>query len=374
MLRVPVISPDGRPLMPTKASRARRWINKGLAVVYQNDLNVFAVQLVNKPSGEETQDIAVGVDPGKLFSGIAVQSNNTTLWTGHLVLPYKKVRDSAEPTLRERMDTRRMMRSRSVGFAERTRRSRRINRKVCYSQRSHRQKRFSNRREKKVPPSIRANRQLEQRVIKELSLLYPLRVIVYEVVKARGSKGFSPVMVGQYWSISQLERIAPVIQKQGWETALKREALGLVKDKADKSRLSVNTHAVDGIALAATHFFRRKNYYHSNGKLSVPRNCEVTDATFYVIKRAPISRRQLHLLQFYKGGKRRKYGGTTTSHGFRKGDYVEAVKAGKQARGWVSGETARQVSVSDINWKRIGQFTARKVRLLKRSTGLIVNH
>ncbi|NEO12975.1 MULTISPECIES: RRXRR domain-containing protein [unclassified Moorena] len=358
MLRVPVISPDGRPLMPTKASRARRWINKGLAVVYQNDLNVFAVQLVNKPSGEETQDIAVGVDPGKRFSGIAVQSNKTTLWTGHLVLPYKKVRD--------RMDTRRMMR--------RTRRSRRINRKVCYSQRSHRQKRFSNRREKKVPPSIRANRQLEQRVIKELSLLYPLRVIVYEVVKARGSKGFSPVMVGQYWSISQLERIAPVIQKQGWETALKREALGLVKDKADKSRLSVNTHAVDGIALAATHFFRRKNYYHSNGKLSVPRNCDVTDATFYVIKRAPISRRQLHLLQFYKGGKRRKYGGTTTSHGFRKGDYVEAVKAGKQARGWVSGETARQVSVSDINWKRIGQFTARKVRLLKRSTGLIVNH
>ncbi|NEN98249.1 MAG: hypothetical protein F6K50_22845 [Moorea sp. SIO3I7] len=366
MLRVPVISPDGKPLMPTKASRARRWLNQGLAIVYPNDLNVFAVQLVNQPSSYQTQDIAIGIDPGKSFSGIAVQSNKATLWTGHLVLPYKKVRVG--------MDTRRMMRSRSVGFAERTRRSRRINRKIPYSQRSHRQKRFSNRRNKKVPPSIRANRQLENRVVRELSLLYPVSAIVCEIVKANGNKGFSPVMVGQYWAISQLEKIAPVTQKQGWETALKREALGLIKDKIDKSRQTVNTHAVDGIALAATHFYRRKNYYHRNGKLSVPKNCEVTNAVFSVIRRAPISRRQLHLLQFSKGAKRRKYGGTTTSHGFRKGDYVEAVKAGKAYRGWVSGETARQVSVSDINWKRIGQFTARKVRLLKRSTGLIVNH
>ncbi|NEP34959.1 RRXRR domain-containing protein [Moorena sp. SIO3B2] len=366
MLRVPVISPDGRPLMPTKASRARRWLNQGLAVIYQNDLNVFAVQLVNQPSEEQTQDIAIGIDPGKMFSGIAVQSNKATLWTGHLVLPYKKVR--------ERMDTRRMMRSRSVGFAEKTRRSRRIDRRVPYSQRSHRQKRFSNRVNKKVPPSIRANRKLEQRVAKELSLLYPVKAIVYEVVKARGDKGFSPVMVGQYWSISQLEKIAPVTQKQGWETALKREALGLVKDKTDKSRQTVNTHAIDGIALAATHFLRRKNYYHSKGKLSIPENCNITNALFSVIRRAPIIRRQLHLLNFRACGKRRKYGGTTTSHGFRKGDYVEAVKAGKITHGWVSGETAKQVSVSDINWKRIGQFTARKVRLLKRSTGLLVNN
>jgi len=29
-----------------------------------------------------------------------------------------------------------------------------------------------------------------------------------------------------------------------------------------------------------------------------------------------------------KGGERRDYGGTVTRHGFRKGDYVKAVKAG----------------------------------------------
>jgi hypothetical protein len=72
------------------------------------------------------------------------------------------------------------------------------------------------------------------------------------------------------------------------------------------------------------------------------------------------------------GGVRRKYGGTVTRHGFRKGDYVEATQGGRTYRGWVSGDTEKQVSVSDQNWKRLGQFSKNKVRLVQRSTGLIV--
>ncbi len=101
---------------------------------------------------------------------------------------------------------------------------------------------------------------------------------------------------------------------------------------------------------------------------------QITDAPFFVIKRPPISRRQLNLMLPSKVGNRRKYGGTTTRHGFRKGDYVKAVKAGITYQGWCSGDTAKQVSVSDISWKRIAQFTASKVRLLRRSTGLICKH
>ena len=74
---------------------------------------------------------------------------------------------------------------------------------------------------------------------------------------------------------------------------------------------------------------------------------------------------------FAKGGKRRKYGGTVTRHGIRKGDYVVAERKGIKYYGWCSGDTATQISVSDSNWKRLGQFSKNKTRLLKRSTGLI---
>ncbi|MHC5730026.1 MAG: RRXRR domain-containing protein, partial [Nostoc sp.] len=46
MLRVPVLTSSGKPLMPTKASRARRWLKEGKAKVIHNDLGIFQIQLV----------------------------------------------------------------------------------------------------------------------------------------------------------------------------------------------------------------------------------------------------------------------------------------------------------------------------------------
>jgi hypothetical protein len=68
------------------------------------------------------------------------------------------------------------------------------------------------------------------------------------------------------------------------------------------------------------------------------------------------------------GGVRRKYGGTVTRHGVRKGDLVNSPKG----MGYVSGNTEKQISVSDANWKRLGQLSAKKVQLIRRSNGLIV--
>ncbi|MBV6622653.1 MAG: RRXRR domain-containing protein [Rivularia sp. (in: Bacteria)] len=285
--------------------------------------------------------------------GIAIQSRNCTHWLGHLYLPFQKIKD--------RMEQRRMMR--------RGRRGRRINRKVPFCQRAHRQARFDNRRQCKIPPSIKANRNLEYRVLEVLSNIFPLLEVVIETIKARGDKAFSPVMVAQKWQLNRLSKDYMVQVKEGWETAQLRTLLGLKKQKTNKSDAVIETHAVDGIALACSEFV--KYQITSLNSRAWVGEVNITPCPLTVIRRPPISRRQLHLMVPSIGNKRRKYGGTVTRHGLRKGDFVEATLGKKTVRGWVSGDTKTQVSVSDANWKRLGQFSKNKVRLIQRSIGLI---
>jgi hypothetical protein len=350
MQRIPVLSVEGKPLMPTTAARARIWVTSGKAVGKWNDLGIYYVQLT-QPADDKVQPIVIGIDPGKKFSGIAAQSAKFTLFLAHLILPFEKVR--------ERMEQRAMMR--------RGRRGRRINRKVPFALRAHREKRFDNRRGNKLPPSIRANRQLELRVVRELGKVFPIASIVFEYVKAHGSKSFSPVMVGQKWMAGQLSELAPTFTQEGWKTAQIRTQLGLFKSK-NKAEQSPQSHAVDGIALAASQFMGYEKY-HRQGEDGAEwiGSVDVTPAVFKVIRRPPISRRQLHLMVPAKGGIRRKYGGTTTRHGLRKGDLVNSPKG----VGYVSGDTERQVSVSNAAWKRLGQISVSKVSLIRRSIGLI---
>jgi RRXRR protein len=351
--------------MPTTPARARKWIESGKAVKRWSDVGQFYVQLVAEPSGHDLQPIVIGVDPGKLYSGIGVQSPNFTLYTAHLILPFN--------TVRERMDSRRIMR--------RGRRGRRINRKVNFAKRAHRQARFSNRRSSKLAPSIKANRDLEIRTVSELCKIYPVMEIRFEYVKAdvdltsgrknaRSGKSFSMVMVGQTYAISQLNQIAPVVTIFGYQTAITRTHLGLVKNKADKSKPEFSTHAVDGVAIASSYFVQYRKYHcmglDGGDWFGV---VGLTEANLFVVKRPPFSRRQLHLMVPATGGIRRKYGGSTTRHGLRKGDLVNSSKG----IGYVSGETEKQVSVSDANWKRLAQITAAKVSLIRRSNGLLVS-
>ena len=83
----------------------------------------------------------------------------------------------------------------------------------------------------------------------------------------------------------------------------------------------------------------------------------------------------MHFDNAEKGGIRKRKGGTITPFGLRYGDKVLAEKAGKTYIGWVGGFTdakAKNISVYDHNWKRIGQFSPKKIKLIRRSNKLCV--
>jgi hypothetical protein len=259
----------------------------------------------------------------------------------------------------------------------RARRGRRINRKIEFSLRAHRQKRVANRRQAKLPPSIRANRELELRVIKELLKLFPIATIVYEYIEARGSKSFSPVMVGQKVMLGWLSEFCSVVTKFGWETSQTRRHLELIKNKADKSIQSPETHAVDGIALAATQFVSYQPFH--DGKEHGHEwkgDVEITPAPFKVVSKPSLYRRQLHFENTPKGGERKRKGGTVTPFGYRSGDKVQVKTKGQTLLGWVGGYTdtgkSKKVSVYDVNWHRIGQFGLNQIKLIRRSTNLCI--
>jgi hypothetical protein len=390
-LRVPVQNSDGVPAMPTKPSRARRWVRDGKAVGKWSDSGIYYVQLVADPSGQEVQSIVIGVDPGKSYSGVAVQSAKFTLYLAHLVLPFQRVKERLGAAVIKNGKVIKNVRGRAL--QRRVRRGRRVNRKIAFNLRAHRQKRFANRKQSKFPPSIKAARLMEIRIVTELAKIFPVSSIVYEVVKAdvdrtsgrkgaKSGKGFSPVMVGQYWAISQLERIAPVAKRFGWQkdgngTSQIRTHLGLIKDKHNKPKATPETHAVDGIALAASQFVQ----YQIRHKLGEDSGAwfgsiEVTPAPFQAISRPEYFRRALHFDNASSGGIRKRKGGTVTPFGYRAGDKVQVRTKGGVLLGWVGGFTdtdkSKKVSVYDANWKRLGQFGLKQIKLIRRSNKLCV--
>ncbi|WP_238558112.1 MULTISPECIES: hypothetical protein [Planktothrix] len=102
--------------------------------------------------------------------------------------------------------------------------------------------------------------------------------------------------MGQKWMLSQLEKFAPVVRIEGYQTASTRKYLGLTKNKTDKSKPEFNTHAVDGVAIAATAFVEYRQYHTAKTDgANWFGDVVITTAQFRVIRKPPFSRRQLHL-------------------------------------------------------------------------------
>lgn len=334
--RVPVVGVDGKPLMPTTPRKARLLIKDGLATPRRNKLGLFYIQML-RPVGDNIQSMALAVDPGAKYDGVAVASHQQIELKGMVFLP---------DDVPEKMENRRNLR-----------RARR------YRKTPRRPKRFDNRKRKGywLTPTQRSKVETRLKVVHELCKIYPIQLIITEDVRYnhyrfRDGKYFSTVEIGKTFTYKEYRKLAELKLVEVSDTDTWREKFGLKKQTDRKWEQVPETHANDAVAMLI-------------GITGCKNNSE---APFFVWRRLRYIRRSLHRQNFQKGGVRPRFGGTANGGFFRKGDWVEGEKAGKVYRGWVCGlptETTRLVGVADADEKRIGQFSPKKVKLLARSTG-----
>lgn len=205
----------------------------------------------------------------------------------------------------------------------RTRRGRRIKRNVTFKQCFTDIHGFDNRRQSKLPPSIRANKQLELRVVNELLSLYPITQFYVERLTKSDTPSFTKAAQGQNYLIAELNKKSLVILVEGWETSNTRQHLGLAKSK-NKAEQSPAAHVNDSIALACRYFIR---YASNTTGLQTgyfwKGDVEVTSFNFATVERFLSRPRKMHDLTIKKGGSRDTYGGFDRTHSFGNGDYVQ---------------------------------------------------
>ncbi|MDA8336073.1 MAG: RRXRR domain-containing protein [Peptococcaceae bacterium] len=333
--RVPVVSVDGKPLMPTTPANARKMLRDGVARPRRNKLGLFYIQMT-RPVGTAVQPMALSLDPGGKYEGVAVASHLRVELTGQVNLP------TGVP---DKMETRHNLR--------RARRFRNCPRRPA---------RFSNRRHNGkywLAPAQASKVNARLKAVRELCRIYPVSMIIVEDVrhKPNGKKDrhFSTAEVGKKLTYEELGKLAPVTLITAKDTAAWRERFGLRKLSGPNRPEVFEAQAVDAAAI-----------------LMGAMGCGPGHPPFRVWTALRFVRRSIHRQNPQRGGVRPRYGGTCNGGLLRKGDWVEAEKAGRVCRGWVCGlptAVTKLVGVADAAGKRIGQFSPAKVSLLARAGG-----
>ena len=290
---VVVVDENQHPLMPTKPSRARRWIQSGKATPFSKN-GIFCVRLNVDPSDTELQEIAVGIDPGSKKEGFTVKSEAHT---------YLNVQADAHNKVGQKVEKRRELR--------RGRRSRKC------PNRKNKTNRLANK--DRIPAGTRARWDWKLRILDWLSKLYPVTHVCVEDIKARTierakkwNQSFSPLEVGKQWFYGEIQKRWHLLTLQGWETQEIRDRLGLKKSSKKLSE-TFEAHCVDSWCLA----------YHSVGGDSTPENTDI-----FCIAPIRIKRRELHRQQESKGGQRSRQGGTVLGKGLVKNTLVRHIRYG----------------------------------------------
>ncbi len=290
---VPVQTKDRQQLMPMHAARARKRVKRGEATPYW-DNGIYCIRLNKEPSDRDTQEIAVGVDPGSKKEGFTVKSEAHT---------YLNVQADAHSGVGKKVAKRRELR--------RSRRSRKC------PNRKNRTNRLAN--EARIPAGTRARWDWKLRILNWLSKVYPVTHVCVEDIRARTierakkwNTSFSPLEVGKQWFYAEIRKRWQLQTLQGWQTQEIRDRLGL-KKSSKKLAETFDAHCVDSWCLA----------YHTVGGSGLPDNMNLM-----CVSPIPIKRRELHRQQEAKGGKRSRVGGTVLGQGLIKNTLIRHVKYG----------------------------------------------
>lgn len=250
MIRIPVRY-LGLPLMPMKASKARRLVKTGKARFrFDRKLNLWYLKLLFEPSGYATQEIVLGIDPGSTFDGYTLLSKVCHYLNVELVHRPKKGKNSIKSFKTRQASNRRVRRSRL----------------------RHRPIRFENRTSKKLVPSVKADIDFRKWLVTKLSKYFPITKIIVEDVKfnhyrdlvgknrlsgtARG-KSFSHVETGKSYFYNWITNSGYILElTEGYNTKEARlQYLGTDDTKSlDKSEKSFEAHCLDSFVIAGKNY------------------------------------------------------------------------------------------------------------------------
>ena len=176
-LRVPVLNMRAEPLMPTTPRKARILLKQGKAKVVSR--TPFVIQLLY-PSGENKQDITLGIDAGYSKIGYSAITAKRELIAGELEL-----RSDIKWLLKKRRKYRRERRSRKW----------------------YRKPRFDNRDRKDgwLPPSLEHKLQSHMKLIERLKQILPITKVVVEVASFDTQKMQNPEINGVEYQQGELQ-------------------------------------------------------------------------------------------------------------------------------------------------------------------------
>lgn len=311
---VPVINKEGKPLMPTKPSRARKWIKEGKATPFYRK-GILCIRL-NLDTLEYTQDIIVGIDPGSKRTGISVTTESKSIL---------HIQCDTPTWVKSHVETRAMLR--------RSRRQRNTPYRKC---------RF-NRAIGGIPPSTKARWDTHLRILRQLFKIIPVTIVSIEDIaavtkegKRKWNKSFSPLEVGKKYFSKSLEDLGlKVFLFKGYDTSNHRKLFGYYKSK-DKLSKDFSAHCVDSFSLC-----EMVNGYQ----------IDLTSKKIYHLSLLEYHRRQLHVMNPIKGGVRKLYG-STRSLGYNRGTLVKHPKFGLS---YIGGTSKGKISLHDLSGRRLTQ-------------------